>query len=60
MNHDIDKIRKNPKLEGQIGENAIWEGPLSKEGFPMGVGSSSGITPMQVSKYPVSYDAMPI
>jgi hypothetical protein len=21
MNHDIDKIRKNPKLEGQIGEN---------------------------------------
>ena len=52
MNHDIDKIRKNPKLEGQIGENAIWEGPLSKEGFPMGVGSSSGITPMQVSKFP--------
>ena len=60
MNHDIDKIRKNPKLEGQIGENAIWEGPLSKEGFPMGVGSSSGITPMQVSKYQCSYDAMPI
>ena len=60
MNHDIDKIRKNPKLEGQIGENAIWEGPLSKEGFPMGVGSSSGITPMQVSKYPCSYDPMPV
>jgi len=52
MNHDIDKIRKNPKLSGQIGENAIWDGPLSKEGFPMGVGSSSGITPMQVSKFP--------
>jgi len=60
MNHDIYKIRKNPKLEGQIGENAIWEGPLSKEGFPMGVGSSSGITPMQVSKYPCSYDPMPV
>ena len=52
MNHDIDKIRKNPKLSGQIGENAIWDGPLSKERFPMGVGSSSGITGMQVSKFP--------
>ena len=36
MNHDIDKIRKNPKLEGQIGENAIWEGPLSKKRFSNG------------------------
>tara|TARA_R100001510_G_C7628378_1_gene187769 strand:+ start:551 stop:757 length:207 start_codon:yes stop_codon:yes gene_type:complete len=60
MRHDIEKIKNNPKLEGQIGENAIWEGPLSKEGFPMGVGSSSGITPMQVSKYPCKYDTMPI
>ncbi len=39
-------------LAGQIGENAIWDGPLSKVGFPMGVGSSSGITGMQVSKFP--------
>ena len=60
MRHDIEKIKKNPKLDGQIGENAIWEGPLSKEGFPMGVGSSSGITPMQVSKYPCKYEAGPI
>jgi len=52
MDHDIDKIKKNPKLDGQIGENAIWDGPLSKAGFPMGVGSSSGITGMEVSKYP--------
>jgi len=39
-------------LSGQVGENAIWDGPLSKEGFPMGKGSSSGITGMEVSKYP--------
>ena len=52
MNHDIEKIKKNPKLDGQIGENAIWDGPLSKVGFPMGIGSSSGITGVQVSKYP--------
>ena len=52
MEHDIEKIKKNPKLSGQIGENAIWDGPLDKTGFPMGVGSSSGITGLQVSKYP--------
>ena len=39
-------------LSGQVGENAIWYGPLSKEGFPMGKGSSSGITGMEVSKHP--------
>jgi len=31
-------IISNPKLEGQVGESAVWDGPLSKEGFPMGVG----------------------
>ena len=48
---DKDKaIIANPKLDGQVGENAVWDGPLSKVGFPMGKGSSSGITGMQVSK----------
>ena len=58
---DKDKaIINNPKLDGQVGENAVWDGPLSKKGFPMGVGSSSGITGMQVSKYPCDYKAGPI
>ena len=48
------------QLKGQVGENAVWDGPLSKEGFPMGVGSSSGITGMQVSKYPCDYKGGPI
>jgi hypothetical protein len=52
MEHAIDKIIKKPVLEGQVGENALWEGPLDTEGFPMGKGSSSGITGMQVKKYP--------
>jgi hypothetical protein len=46
------KSLANQKLQGQVGENAVWDGPLSKKGFPMGVGSSSGITGMQVSKFP--------
>ena len=54
------KSLANQKLEGQVGENAVWDGPLSKEGFPMGVGSSSGITGLEVSKYPTSYKGMPI
>lgn len=54
------QIISNPKLEGQVGENAVWNGPLSKEGFPMGKGSSSGITGMEVSKYPCSYSDAPI
>jgi hypothetical protein len=52
MDHDIDKIKKNPKLSGSIGENAVWDGPLSKEGFPMEKGSSSGIRGMKVSQAP--------
>lgn len=49
------KALANQKLEGQVGENAVWGGPLSKEGFPMGVGSSSGITGLEVSKAPCGY-----
>ena len=47
-------------LAGQVGENAVWDGPLSKEGFPMGKGSSSGKNGLEVSKYPCDYDATPI
>jgi hypothetical protein len=35
-------------------------GHLSKEGFPMGVGNSNGITGLEVSKYPCKYEAGPI
>jgi hypothetical protein len=47
-------------LAGQVGENAIWDGPLSKEGFPMGKGSSSGKDGLEVSKYPCDSGAGPI
>ena len=53
---------KNLKVDlaGQVGENAIWDGPLSKEGFPMGKGSSSGKDGLEVSKYPCDSKAGPI
>ena len=45
---------------GTTGENAVWDGPLDTTGFPMGKGSSSGITGMQIKKYPCkSYDLQP-
>lgn len=47
-------------LSGQVGENAIWNGPLSKEGFPMGKGSSSGKDGLEVSKYPCGHGGGPI
>jgi hypothetical protein len=47
-------------LSGQVGENAIWDGPLSKEGFPMGKGSSSGKDGLEVSKYPCDSKSGPI
>lgn len=37
-------------LQGKVGESAVWDGPLSKAGFPMGKGSSSGANGMEVSK----------
>jgi hypothetical protein len=55
-----EMIINNPKLEGQVGENAVWDGPLSKKGFPMGNGSSSGITGLEVSKDEPFYKAGPI
>ncbi len=47
---DIKQLKAD--LAGQIGENAIWDGPLSKKGFPMGKGSSSGKDGLEVSKAP--------
>tara|TARA_B100002019_G_scaffold59970_1_gene51422 strand:+ start:2719 stop:2919 length:201 start_codon:yes stop_codon:yes gene_type:complete len=60
MDHNIEKLISKPQLEGQVGENAVWSGPLDTSGFPMGSGSSSGITGMQVKKYPCEYKAGPI
>jgi len=48
------------KSKGQIGESALWDGPLSQEGRPHGKGSSSGIDGMQVLKYPSPYESKPI
>ena len=35
MKKDI-KTLANQKLQGQVGENAVWDGPLSKAGFSNG------------------------
>jgi len=58
-----NKASKNNKVS-IIGESHIWDGPLNQDGRQHGIGSSSGITGMQVSKYPcapVEYQvALPI
>jgi len=48
------------KNSGQIGDSALWDGPLSQMGRPHKKGSSSGINGMQILKYPCSYESKPI
>jgi|TARA_R100001463_G_scaffold112861_3_gene168010 hypothetical protein len=48
-------IISNPQLKGQVGESHVWDGPLDTSGFPMGSGSSSGITGMEIKKAPTFY-----
>ena len=46
-----NKASKDKKV-GIVGESHIWDGPLNQSGRMHRSGSSSGITGMQVSKFP--------
>jgi hypothetical protein len=58
QNYNATMASKN--VHGVVGENSIWDGPLDQTGRPHGVGSSSGITGMQVLKAKSYYNARPI
>jgi|TARA_R110000796_G_scaffold25949_4_gene72567 hypothetical protein len=51
------KASKGQKI-GVVGESHIWDGPLNQGGRLHGSGSSSGITGMEVSKFPESAVSM--
>tara|TARA_R100001369_G_scaffold79289_1_gene109306 strand:+ start:701 stop:925 length:225 start_codon:yes stop_codon:yes gene_type:complete len=53
------KASKGRKI-GVVGESHIWDGPLNQGGRLHGSGSSSGITGMQISKFPESKASMQI
>ena len=42
------KVQKLANAGGVVGENTIWDGPLSQLGRPHGKGSSSGIKGMKL------------
>ena len=46
--------------KGNVGQNVIWDGPLSQEGRNHGKGSSSGINGMKLKLAKVDYSAGPI
>ena len=46
--------------QGNVGQNVIWDGPLSQEGRDHGQGSSSGITGMKLKLAATPYSAGPI
>ena len=45
----MERLKPGTKV-GVVGESAIWDGPLDQQGRLHGMGSSSGITGMQVLK----------
>ena len=60
MDKEVKKLIENPILDGQVGESHVWDGPLDISGFPMGKGSSSGITGMKLKMAKCSYTPGPI
>jgi len=55
----MEKLKPGSKV-GVVGESHLWDGPLDQNGRPHGSGSSSGITGMEVLKYPTHYSPGPI
>mgnify|MGYP003126291193 FL=1 len=64
MNHKDFKVDPSHtrdmggKRGGIVGENAIWDGPLSQIGRPHASGSSSGINGMRLKHAGVPYSGM--
>ncbi len=46
------------KRGGIVGENAIWDGPLSQQGRPHASGASNGITGMRLKHAGVPFTGM--
>lgn len=55
----MEKLKPGTKA-GIVGESHVWDGPLNQEGRAHGVGSSSGITGMEVLKAKTPYKSGPI
>ena len=55
----MEKLKPGSKV-GIVDESHVWDGPLDQEGRAHGVGSSSGITGMQILKAPTPYQKGPI
>ena len=66
MNHKNYKVDPSHtkdmggKRGGIVGENAIWDGPLSQIGRPHGEGRSSGIYGMKLKLDETPYSPGPI
>jgi hypothetical protein len=51
---------KRIENDGITGANALWNGPLDIDGFPMGKGASNGKNGMEIKKFPVMCNPAPI
>jgi|TARA_R110000803_G_scaffold5214_2_gene17304 hypothetical protein len=50
----MEQLKAGTKV-GVVGESHVWDGPLDQSNRPHGMGSSSGITGMQILKAPVPF-----
>ena len=48
----MEKLKPGTKV-GIVGESHVWDGPLDQKGRAHGMGSSSGITGMEILNAPV-------
>ena len=55
----MEKLKPGTKV-GIVGESHVLDGPLDQQGRAHGVGSSSGITGMEVLKAKTPYKSGPI
>jgi len=55
----MEKLKPGTKV-GIVGESHVWDGPLNQVGRAHGMGSSSGITGMEVLKAKTPYKSGPI
>jgi hypothetical protein len=60
IDHDYNKTMAATNVQGVVGENAIWDGPLDQTGRPHAPGSSSGITGMKLKLASCQYTGGPI
>lgn len=58
ISKNSNKVLTKAELDGSVGENALWSGPLDLSGFPMGKGASNGTYGLEILKASCGCDGL--